>query len=114
MISKAVKAEVEGVKAEIARLSAKVARRIEELENKTIEDLAIIYSDDASIREALERIQILHNKGREICRRHRLTDGACREFNSEPRIFRELALCEACARARVYLRKSSCNGREHT
>lgn len=107
-MGEAMKVKVEGIKAEIARLSTKIARRIEELENETIDNPAITYHNDTSIDEAMERIRNLYHKGREICKRYKLIDGVCSEFKYEPSIFTELNLFEACARARAYLKKTCC------
>lgn len=105
-MGKPMEVKVEGIKAEIARLSAKIARRIEELENETIDNPTILYHNDTSIHEAMERIRNLYHKGQEICKRHKLINDVCSEFKYEPRIFREVDLFEASARARTYLKKT--------
>jgi len=101
-----MKVKVEGIKVEIARLSAKIARRIEELENETIGNPAILYHNDTLIHEAMGRIRNLYRKGREICKRYKLIDDVCSEFKYEPRILREVDLFEAYARERAYLKKT--------
>ena len=101
--------KVKRIKTKISGLSMKIANRLKELENETLDNYINLHYEDALISETIGKIWNLYYEGREICKRHNLKDGVCSYFNYEPRIFRELDLCEACARARTYLKKNYCS-----
>ena len=65
-----------------------------------------LYREDVLIVKKLEKIWTLYFEGREICKLHGMIDIVGNYFKSKPRIFRELDLCEACARARIYLKNN--------